>query len=336
MDVPLLDVVAGEVADGFHAVRLAADLDLVALHDFLDGGADVADAHVDAGVLRYQLVFRPGAIRGREGCHLDACVGGILHRGQEVVVGRVKGHGEGAVEDPAVDVDAEVDGQDILLLKRNGLLARVGGVVRNLVVEAQTRGKAHARLEAISGLQAGIVQKRPDAVLDAVGQVVERVAGLGGLLHPSSSLAVDLGGLAVVVEKAVVFPVLAGVVAMLGSGGACRDLVGLDLALGVVAGRENGGQRNARGRRLLDGRGGLALLLGLLLVALLALLLSGSGFSGRGGYFTLVAVAVPIAVALLSVAAAGAETAIAIARGVRAAGFSSNDVVRLTGDGRVA
>ena len=341
VDVPLLDVVASDVAHGLDAVRLTADLDLVALHDFLDGGADVADAHVDAGGLgvnRSALTLGT-RVRGegrRWGVYPHARVGGVLDCGQQVVVGRVKGHGEGAVEDPAVDVHAKVNSQDILLLQHDRLLARIGGVVGDLVVEAQSRGEAHARLEAISGLQAGIVQKRPHAVLDAGGEVVERVAGLGCLLHPASGLAVDFSRLAVVVEKGAVVPMLAGVGAMLGGGGACCGLVGLDLTLGVVARRKDGGQRDARGRRLLDGRSGPALLLGLLLVALLALLLGGSSFSGRGGYFTLVAVAVPIAVALLSVAAAGAETAISIARGMRSAGFSATNVVRLTGDGRVA
>jgi hypothetical protein len=51
VDAVLVNVVAGQVSDGLDTVRLAADLDLVALHDFLDGSADVADAHVNAGGL---------------------------------------------------------------------------------------------------------------------------------------------------------------------------------------------------------------------------------------------------------------------------------------------
>ncbi len=43
----------------------------------------------------------------------------------------------------------------------------------DLVVEAETGGETHAGLEAISGLQAGIVQQRPDAILDAHRNVLE-------------------------------------------------------------------------------------------------------------------------------------------------------------------
>ena len=43
----LLDVVTRKVADGLDAVRLAADLDLVALHNLLNGCAHIADADVD-------------------------------------------------------------------------------------------------------------------------------------------------------------------------------------------------------------------------------------------------------------------------------------------------
>lgn len=51
MDVVALDIVGAEVPHGLDAVRLAADLDLPALHGLLDGGADVANAHIDTGGL---------------------------------------------------------------------------------------------------------------------------------------------------------------------------------------------------------------------------------------------------------------------------------------------
>lgn len=51
VDLVLVDVVPVEVADRPYLVRLAAQLHFVALHDFLDCGANVGHAHVDAGFL---------------------------------------------------------------------------------------------------------------------------------------------------------------------------------------------------------------------------------------------------------------------------------------------
>lgn len=51
MDPVPLDVVRADVADGFHRVHLAANLDFVARHGLFDGGADITDADVDAGGL---------------------------------------------------------------------------------------------------------------------------------------------------------------------------------------------------------------------------------------------------------------------------------------------
>ena len=44
----LENVVGTDVPDGLHGVRLAADVDLVTLHGFMDGGAHIADANVDS------------------------------------------------------------------------------------------------------------------------------------------------------------------------------------------------------------------------------------------------------------------------------------------------
>ena len=51
VDLVLLDIVPAEATDGFYAVGLALELDLVALHDFLDRGAYVAHACIDSSFL---------------------------------------------------------------------------------------------------------------------------------------------------------------------------------------------------------------------------------------------------------------------------------------------
>ena len=52
VDMVLFDVVGGKATDGFHGVCLAADVDFVAFHGFLDGGAHVTDTDVDASCLQ--------------------------------------------------------------------------------------------------------------------------------------------------------------------------------------------------------------------------------------------------------------------------------------------
>ena len=51
MNLVLLDIVPGDVTDGFNGVGSAVDFNLVALHDFLDRGAYVAHASIDSGCL---------------------------------------------------------------------------------------------------------------------------------------------------------------------------------------------------------------------------------------------------------------------------------------------
>ena len=51
MDAVLLDAMSIEVPNAFHWERSPPDLDLIALHHFLDRAADVAHANVDARLL---------------------------------------------------------------------------------------------------------------------------------------------------------------------------------------------------------------------------------------------------------------------------------------------
>ena len=59
VDAVLANIVTSQVTDSLDGVRGAIDLAFVRLHDFLDRGANVGDAHVDA-------------------CLADASVGGVF------------------------------------------------------------------------------------------------------------------------------------------------------------------------------------------------------------------------------------------------------------------
>ena len=69
------------------------------------------------------------------------------------------------------------------------------------MVEAETSGEARGGLEVFSKLQSGMTQQCPYAILNSFGDVQESLAGLDAFLYPSSSLAVHLSGLAVVLDK---------------------------------------------------------------------------------------------------------------------------------------
>lgn len=88
MDLVLLDIVAREVSYGLHGVCLSIDLDLVAFHDLLNSGADIADSDVDSSSLD-----TISSIRMVEKCsliYLDAGVGRVLDGSEEVVISWIK------------------------------------------------------------------------------------------------------------------------------------------------------------------------------------------------------------------------------------------------------
>lgn len=80
MDAVVLDIVCREVPHWLYGKRFAADFDLVALHYFLDGGADIAYAHVDPSSLSRLLAIAIALGIMSEARHLDPGVGGIFDR----------------------------------------------------------------------------------------------------------------------------------------------------------------------------------------------------------------------------------------------------------------
>ena len=210
--------------------------------------------------------------------YLDTAIRGISDGGQEIVIHGVEGHGESAIDDPTVNVHPKIDLHDVGMLQDNVLLARVGGVMGHLVIQAEAGGEAHARLEAVARPEASIAQHGPHAVLDALGDGQEGLAGLDRVVDPLAGLAVNLGGSAVVVEEALVLDLLAAGVSQFSVRGASQisiesngrlRAVLLKFPDGVLAGGEEVAQRDARRRRL--GLGFVLLFLRLSLLLALAL-----------------------------------------------------------------
>ena len=273
------DAMPVQVADALDRVALATNLALVALHDLLNGSTNVRHAYVNASLL-------------------DTGVGGILARIDQIVVGRVEMHGEGRIDNAAVDVHTKVDLHDVLLLEDH-LVAGIRGVVGSAVVDAQAGGEAHAALERVTLFEALMPREGAHRVLDALSNLGQSHARLNPFLCPLAHLAMHLGAPAVVGQEVLVHAVE---MALLFAGGPVRVLVAIfdDLALGVGIVEVDFVDGDARGCRLHLGPAGSARLFLLARLALLFLLCGtlGSAFMGAVVGFGVVVRVVAVYVAM--------------------------------------
>jgi hypothetical protein len=162
-----VDRVAVEIAHGLDLDALLVELDLVRLHDLLDGGADVAETHVDAG----------GA---------NAGVGGVLNGVEERLELGVGRPGPGAVDDAAVDVHAKVDLHDIGG-SETSRVAGVGRVVSGDIVQGAASGKGDA------GVQSVLLDELARETLERLADVGHQQTGLDVRLHEFAHLSMHLG-----------------------------------------------------------------------------------------------------------------------------------------------
>lgn len=116
MNAVVLNIMCGDTPDRLDGESFAADFNLVALHCLLDSSADIAYTHVDSSVLWTIVSHCSSSSISSRRIYLDPCVGGIFDSSKKVVICRVKRHGECAVDDPAIDMDAKVNFHDVLIL----------------------------------------------------------------------------------------------------------------------------------------------------------------------------------------------------------------------------
>ncbi len=133
--------------------------------------------------------------------YLDAGVCCLPNSRQQVIVPRVRRPSKCTVHNPAVDMHPNIDLEHIVLVQRH-LIPRVWRVVRRAVVPAQARRKAHATLEAVALLEPHVARQVAHSILDALGNLRQRRAGLDELLAgPGAHLAVHDGALAVLAHE---------------------------------------------------------------------------------------------------------------------------------------
>mmetsp|Transcript_4281 Transcript_4281/g.10433 ORF Transcript_4281/g.10433 Transcript_4281/m.10433 type:complete len:212 (-) Transcript_4281:555-1190(-) len=155
-----------QVPHRLHRKRLPVQSHLVALDDFLDGGADFGEAGVDAGLF-------------------EAGVGAILGTADRGVILRIERNRERRVDDPAAHLDPEIQLAHVVVAKHR-LVPVVGGVVRRDVVEGAARGKAP------TGIQPVLPHELERLFFQPLAQLDHRNARSRYALHVTPHLPVHL------------------------------------------------------------------------------------------------------------------------------------------------
>lgn len=237
---------ASDVANRLDWVGSTIDFTLIALHGLLDVATEFAKADIN-----------PCFADTRIGCVLDCC--------EEIVVHRIECHGEGAIDDTAIHMDADVDFHNVILLEYF-FAACVWAVMSSNFVKVQAGWEAHPGNNRIAFGQAIVSDKTAHTVLDTIGDFGECLARLDGLLRPLTDLAMRLGRLTVIREEIAV-DVVKMALLFVGRTITVVTLVADLFALGVaLVGKQLGDED---GWRVGLDRG--SLLLGLLLFVLLLL-----------------------------------------------------------------
>lgn len=218
VNLPGGNVVASQVSDGLDRICLSVEFHLVALHGFLDGCANITDANVNASFLR-SCEHRSRSFNAER--YLDSCIRGILDGREKVVINRVPRHGEGAVDNPAVEMDSKVDLHNIILVQHH-LVAGVWRIVSRAIVPAQSCRKCNTALDVVSLFQAQMACQVAGAVLNALCNLSDCHARLDVLLRPLPDLSVDLCALAKIADEIAIHAVK---VALLFVGGTVRIII---------------------------------------------------------------------------------------------------------------
>mmetsp|Transcript_9192 Transcript_9192/g.24099 ORF Transcript_9192/g.24099 Transcript_9192/m.24099 type:complete len:260 (+) Transcript_9192:574-1353(+) len=162
---------AREVPDRSHWQHLAiGPVHLASLHDLADAPTNLADECVRAGVP-------------------DALVGGFLHRCHELVMHRIEGECEGAIEDVTLDLDPEVQLGDVSGPEEPLRVAGVHRVVRGDLVEGEPGGEGPTPSEGIFRVEA---YQRARACLHHLTDLEEVLSRPNPLLDMLAHLPVDL------------------------------------------------------------------------------------------------------------------------------------------------
>lgn len=130
--------------------------------------------------------------------HIEPGIGGCLDSREQIIVGQIESHGERAVNNPTADMNSEIRFQEIVILQDNLLGSRIGSPVSSYVVQAESSRKSHA------GFKTLVIGQSPSAILNLLGKLVHRNAGLCDRLHILADLATDFGSFAIVTQEPII------------------------------------------------------------------------------------------------------------------------------------
>lgn len=136
--------------------------------------------------------------------YLEPSVGGSLGSREQIVVAWVESRSKGTVDDPAADMNSEIDFQDIIVLEENLLGSRIGRPVSSYIDQSQPSRECHTGFESVSGLKTMVVGQCANAILDLLGKLGQGNAGLCDRLHMVADLAMDFGSFAIVLSEFIV------------------------------------------------------------------------------------------------------------------------------------
>lgn len=166
----------------------------------------------------------------------------IFDRCEKIVVDRVEGHSEGAIDDATVQMDAEVHLHDIFLLQ-NGFVTSIRGVMCCTMVDTKTRWKSHTSFDIVAFVQTLVPSQSSYSILNAFGNLRQRLPWLYIALCPLSDLTVHLGSLPIFGEEIFIHSVKVALLLTSGTKRICISVFNF-LASGIMAFGEQGSYRD--------------------------------------------------------------------------------------------
>jgi hypothetical protein len=129
MDVVLVNTVAIEISHTFDWISLPIELNLVALHNLLDGSTHVTQPHINT-------------------CLLDTSICGFSHSLQKILISWIECNCERTINQVAINVSPKIYFAHVIILE-NSIVTIVRGVVSGTVVNTASCGESLTCLETI-------------------------------------------------------------------------------------------------------------------------------------------------------------------------------------------
>mmetsp|Transcript_17319 Transcript_17319/g.25424 ORF Transcript_17319/g.25424 Transcript_17319/m.25424 type:complete len:239 (+) Transcript_17319:495-1211(+) len=152
-----------EIANALDRINLAIQLNLITLHNFLNGLPHITEPHI------YPNSF-------------DTSIGSILDSLQQGIIARIEGHSPSTVNNPSINLRPKVDLHDIIVLKHS-VISGVRRVMRRHMIQRTARRKPNTSSQSIFPHQLSI------CLFNLLAQVGEFNTRLGDALRIFAYLA---------------------------------------------------------------------------------------------------------------------------------------------------